>query len=71
MSAGKNSITVIKLIEGGAQFAKQSRVPAAELALDVRVEQVQLLDWREGGCFLFHFWVEVGVDYLEELLDLI
>jgi hypothetical protein len=45
MSANKHKVTVIKFIEGGAQFAKESRVPTAELALDVWVEEVELLDW--------------------------
>ena len=30
-------------------------MPTAELAFDVGVQEVELLDWREGQAFLFHF----------------
>jgi hypothetical protein len=45
-------------------------VPTAELAFDVGVQEVELLDWREGQAFLFHFLRCDWVDYLEEFMRL-
>jgi hypothetical protein len=39
----------------------------AELALNVRIEVVELTDRLNGEVFLFHFWIMDWVNYLEEL----
>lgn len=62
-------VTIIKFIECGSKFSKKGRMTTAKFTFDVRVKKVQLLYWRYGQAFLFHFLILDWLNYLEEIMS--